>query len=340
MQTIYKHNTLEEADYTLNNILDISSEGFWDWDTITGHVERSHSWFRMLGYDIKIFKKDVFTWEGVIHPDDYARVMGHFESYLNGEIPEYRIKYRCKKFDNSYIWIEDSGKIVQKTDDGKVARMIGAHTNIDEAETSKNSLIQQNRLLCVDNITLENLVKERTNELNKINTELKAKIKDTEYNASHDALTNIYNRRIFEAIFTKEMHRAKRYSYPLSVALLDIDDFKDVNDTYGHKVGDEILIEISILLQKNIRESDILARWGGEEFIIIFPQSNVEEIKDKAEELRMTISNKLFPSSLNITCSFGVTSYLEEDTENSFFIRCDKALYKAKELGKNNVQVL
>lgn len=340
MREIYKHQILEEADFTLNNILDISEEGFWDWNAITGNVERSYGWFRMLGYDIDLFQKDVFTWENVIHPDDYKRVMEHFESYINGKVSKYKIKYRCRKFDESYIWIEDSGKIIKKTDDGKVARMIGAHTNINDTEVFKTELLKQNKLLTLDKATLEDLVQQRTLELNRINAELQSKIKDAEHDASHDALTNLYNRRVFESIFQKEMHRAKRYSYPLSVALLDIDDFKKVNDEHGHKTGDEVLVEIAILLQKNIRDSDIVARWGGEEFIIIFPQNSTKDTKDKANLLRNRIENKMFPNSLKITCSFGVSSYLEEDTESSFFIRCDKALYKAKELGKNNVQVL
>lgn len=92
--------------------------------------------------------------------------------------------------------------------------------------------------------------------------------------ASHDGLTGLYNRRSFEKLFEKEMHRSKRYSYPLSVVLFDIDDFKKINDVYGHIVGDEVLIGISILVSKIIRDSDIVARWGGEEFIIIFPESD------------------------------------------------------------------
>ena len=94
------------------------------------------------------------------------------------------------------------------------------------------------------------------------------------------------------------------------------------------------------MLEQNIRDSDFVARWGGDEFIIVCPQSNAEDTKDKADKLRQIISSKVFPNSLQITCSFGVTSYLEEDTEDSCFARCDNALYKAKELQKNNVQVL
>jgi len=340
MQVIYKHERTEDADFTLNSILEISSEGFWDWNALTGHVERSHSWFRMLGYDISLFKKDVFTWENVIHPDDYSRVMEYFERYINGEIEEYKIQYRCKRFDDTYLWIEDSGRVVQKTDDGKVSRMIGAHTNIDEIKNLQNNFIEQDNPFLRDKITFENIVDERVRELSKRNSELNEKIKLVEHNASHDSLTSLYNRRMFESLFTKEIHRAKRYSYPLSIVLFDIDDFKKFNDTYGHTIGDEILVDIAVITQSNVRDSDVISRWGGEEFIIIFPESDLEETTKKADILKNVISNKVFSNSLHITCSFGVTSYIDNDTEESFFQRCDRALYKAKELGKNNVQTI
>ena len=340
MKTIYTHQALEEADFTLNSILDISSEGFWDWNAESGHVERSHGWFRMLGYEIGIFKKDVYTWENVIHSDDFERVMKYFEAYINGEIPEYKIKYRCKKSDGTYLWIEDSAKIVQKTQDGKVVRMIGAHTDIHDTVTLENALIEQNKLLSIDNASLEDLVKERTCELNTINAKLRAKIKEAEHDATHDALTNLFNRRMFTTLFEKEMYRARRYSYPLSIVLLDVDRFKDVNDTYGHKLGDEVLVDLAMFLEQSTRGSDIVARWGGEEFIIVFPQNDIHSAESKANSLRTLIEGMVFPNSLRITCSFGVTQYRQEDTQDSFFIRCDNALYKAKKNSRNNVQVL
>lgn len=338
MEITYAHDTIQDADFTLNSILDISNQGFWDWNALTGHVYRSIGWYRMLGYDHIVFKNDVFTWENIIHPEDYERVMEYFESYIHGDILEYKIEYRCRKSDNTYLWIQDSGKIIQKNSDGTVLRMIGAHTNIHDFKRSQEKLLHQNELLMNDNLSLDALVKERTEELNLINKKLQEQIQEVEYNASHDRLTGLYNRREFESIFEKEMHRAKRYLYPLSVVLFDIDDFKKINDTYGHKIGDEVLIGISILVQKIIRQSDTIARWGGEEFIVIFPESDLENTKVKAETIRAAIDREIFPKNLHVTCSFGVTTYLKEDTSDSLFIRCDNALYQAKNLGKNNVQ--
>ena len=134
------------------------------------------------------------------------------------------------------------------------------------------------------------------------------------------------------------MHRAKRYSYPLSVVLFDIDDFKKINDIHGHKLGDKVLIGIASLVQNCIRNSDIVARWGGEEFILILPEANLQGAIYKADTIREAIANEIFPNSIHITCSFGTTSLLKTDTADTLFIRCDDLLYKAKELGKNNIQ--
>lgn len=334
----YKHTSVADADLTLNEILDISSEGFWDWNALTGDVTRSPGWYRMLGYDVDTFANTVFSWEDVIHPEDFIQVMKHFEDYINGHIPEYKMQYRCKKSDANYIWIEDTGKIVERTKDGKVARMIGAHTNIHEAKTTNQMLHIQNELLCTDNVTLEKIIDKRTDELHDINQKLLEQLQVTQHSASYDALTGVYNRNMFEDHLKKEMHRAKRYSNTLSVILMDIDDFKEINDTHGHKIGDEVLVKLSVVVQKHLRESDIIARWGGEEFIIILPEMTLSEAENKAEELRQLVEDEVFVKSLKVTCSFGVTEYMSGDTLDSIFIRSDDAMYKAKACHKNNVK--
>jgi len=340
MKQSYSHKSLKEAEDTLNYIVDIVSDGIWDWDVETGHVQRSPGWYRMLGYDIDVLNNTVFTWENVIHPDDYADVMKHFEAYTKGEIDVYKIKYRCLKQDGEYLWIEDSGKIVERDKDGKLTRMIGAHTNIDETKKAQDKLLKQNELLLTDNATLESLVQKRTKELESLNEQLAKEVKLAEHNAAYDVLTEVYNRRMFEEMFLTEIKRAKRYSHPLCIVLLDIDEFKLLNDDHGHKVGDDILCAIANILRENLRESDTLARWGGEEFIIILPNVSVGEAKEKAEHIRALIDKTQFLDSLRVTCSFGVTGYLEDESSDSIFIRADKALYKAKSLGRNNVQVL
>ena len=141
------------------------------------------------------------------------------------------------------------------------------------------------------------MINKRTTELENLNKELQEKIKEAEHNATYDYLTNIYNRRMFEQMFDLEVHRAKRYKHPLSLILLDIDDFKLFNDNYGHKTGDEVLINLSKFINDSTRESDTTARWGGEEFIIVLPNSTLQETYQKAQELCQSIENTL--SSVN-----------------------------------------
>ncbi|NPA52718.1 MAG: diguanylate cyclase [Aquificae bacterium] len=154
--------------------------------------------------------------------------------------------------------------------------------------------------------------------------------------AVKDFLTGLFNRRYFEEILKWEIELSKRYNHPLSIILLDIDNFKKVNDMYGHQVGDRVLREIADVLKKNIRSSDIAARYGGEEFVILLPETDVEGAVKVAEKLRTQIQN-LKPNGIEITASFGVTKLFGDDTVETFIKRADTALYQAKRKGKNRV---
>jgi len=327
------------SERTLDDVLDIISDGVWIWNALTGHVDRSPGWYRMLGYETDCFDNDVLTWENVIHVDDYLRVMAHFEDYINGRVPVYRIQYRCMKADDRELWIEDSGKIVERTADGAVARMIGAHTNIHAAKLAQEQLERQNRLL-KGHETLEQIIEERTSELAAVNLKLEDKIQQVEHIATHDALTGVFNRHMFTSLLDVEVKRAKRYNQPLSVVLADVDLFKEVNDQYGHAVGDQVLCQMAEVLRKHLREGDVLSRWGGEEFAIVLPNTTTEQAYDMTDRIRRIIAESSFEKLISVTCSFGVTGYLDDDSVNSVFVRVDKALYQAKGNNRNNVQLL
>ena len=157
--------------------------------------------------------------------------------------------------------------------------------------------------------------------------------------ATIDKLTNLYNRFKIEEFVEIEIHRAQRYSSELSVVLLDIDDFKSVNDTYGHHVGDIVLKEFSRILENEVRKVDMVGRWGGEEFLILLPETNIKEAKKVAEHLREKIESFKFTMIDKKTSSFGVSQYQEDDTVERIINRADRALYKAKNSGKNRVEV-
>ena len=158
--------------------------------------------------------------------------------------------------------------------------------------------------------------------------------------ANTDPLTGIANRLKFNTILDHHVALSGRYSNALSLLYFDIDHFKKINDTYGHKVGDGVLIEIVELIKALLRQSDLLARWGGEEFVVILPETSIEQAKVIAEKLRSCIETHLFMNVSDLTCSFGVTQLRGDDTEQSFLIRADKALYQAKEVGRNRVVAL
>ena len=157
--------------------------------------------------------------------------------------------------------------------------------------------------------------------------------------ATTDALTGIANRRLFNSFLETEMRRATRHHLPLAVMLMDIDHFKQINDAYGHQVGDGVLVELTRLVSKIIREHDFFARWGGEEFVILSPNCNAENMRLLAEKLRAALETHSFSDISRLTCSFGLTEYSDGDSAENFIGRADAALYRAKESGRNRVEM-
>lgn len=153
--------------------------------------------------------------------------------------------------------------------------------------------------------------------------------------ATTDPLTGAFNRRHFENRVDAEVARAQRDGKPLSLMIFDIDHFKKVNDRFGHRVGDEVLVELTQLAQEHARDNDVLARWGGEEFIMLLPDCDALEAHQAAEKLRQTISNHHFDVVGQLTCSFGVAQALPGEPLQTWVNRADAALYGAKDTGRN-----
>jgi len=181
------------------------------------------------------------------------------------------------------------------------------------------------------NDTLEKKVGERTQELKEKNDELNIL-------AITDNLTGIYNRVKLNKELNKEIKRCERYGEIFSVIIIDIDNFKSINDSYGHQSGDTILAEFSQVLTDTLRETDILGRWGGEEFLILSPETDKEGILSLAEKIRRAVETYSFTAIKKVTASFGTATYINEDQYKMLIERADKALYRAKGSGKNQVQ--
>ncbi|MDD4950438.1 diguanylate cyclase [Sulfuricurvum sp.] len=158
-----------------------------------------------------------------------------------------------------------------------------------------------------------------------------------EHDSYTDFLTGLNNRSKFEEKINEEIKRSLRYNHPLSLIMIDIDHFKEVNDIYGHVCGDTILKEFSTLLSENIRQTDLLARWGGEEFVILCPHTDLEGAVNLAESLRGKIEEHTFCEVGLKTASFGVAQFQCDTDAILLFQRVDHALYQAKEQGRNKV---
>ena len=231
------------------------------------------------------------------------------KSHINTE-------YLLRKKDGSPIWCGISGKALDENTPADLNKGI-LWTITDISKRKK----------------IEKKSQERINEIKYKNSQLKTL-------ASKDYLTGLYNRSKLDEILMFYIKRSKRHNCNFGLILLDIDFFKNVNDTYGHQVGDKILREFSNLLIKSSRETDRVGRWGGEEFSIIVEDADKLNIMKFSEKLRKNIQNYNFSIVCNITVSLGVTLYQMDDDLNSMMKRVDNALYSSKHNGRNMVSFL
>lgn len=200
------------------------------------------------------------------------------------------------------------------------------------AYRQEKDLFEQNEKLRQMNADLEALVTSRTRDLREKNQQL-------EILSITDKLTGLLNRRKLEEILEEELMRSHRYDIGLSIVMVDIDHFKRVNDHHGHLAGDTVLIEIAELLRTHTRATDVVGRWGGEEFLIICRHSKLEEARSAAEKLREAIAGHGFGDMGSLTASFGVGTCRTGDTPASLLARADAALYQAKDIGRNRLEV-
>jgi len=163
---------------------------------------------------------------------------------------------------------------------------------------------------------------------------------ELEKTATTDRLTQAYTRTKFHEVIKTEFERVKRYNHALSMIMFDIDHFKKINDTHGHAAGDYVLQTLTQIVKENLRELDCLVRWGGEEFVVITPETDVGRAEVLAERIRKAIEGYHFDQAGTVTISLGVTQYGENDTEDSFIKRADDAMYAAKGKGRNRVEVI
>ena len=235
------------------------------------------------------------------------------------------------------MFIEDDGYLAEKKDELSWINYMQKHSDEKNHKVKMLNDKGDERIFAVEMDEIHDshkffiLFRDITEELH-IKEEL-------EERANFDTLTQIFNRSRFDFFLKKELEKADRYGRIFSLIMFDIDHFKDINDTYGHDVGDVILKELTSLVSSHVRDVDVFARWGGEEFMII-SQTNIYQSEMFAEKLRQIIEENNFTHVGSVQCSFGVTQYRKDDIVDTIVKRCDNMLYSAKESGRNCVASL
>jgi len=190
----------------------------------------------------------------------------------------------------------------------------------------------------LDNSINHDLLKQLIVKYSSLEILLRKEMEEAKRLSITDPLTQIYNRLKFSSELENEMKKIKRYPSDLSIIMADIDHFKHVNDQFGHNVGDLTLKKFCEIINSCIRETDVFARWGGEEFIILAVNTSLLGAADLAERIRKRVEVTLFEKVEHITCSLGVAHMELKDGPTAFVSRADAALYKAKEGGRNRVE--
>jgi diguanylate cyclase len=265
--------------------------------------------------------------KGIFTTKDFLNIL-HNDNNLELEVSQY--------MSSPLETINENAKVSEVLEFIKVKQF--KRVVINDKKGAVIGTITQNELLGVINNKWIKILQVRGEELAKLNEKLIKKATSLEEKASKDYLTNLYNRKKFDTILNYEFTLMKRNPQRnLALIILDIDNFKVINDTYGHDTGDTILIDIAKIIQLSSRESDIVCRWGGEEFTIALPETSIERAYIVAEKIRKSIENFIFHDNLTITASVGVSQFHSNDDYNSFFKRADEAMYTAKHSGKNKV---
>jgi diguanylate cyclase (GGDEF)-like protein len=179
--------------------------------------------------------------------------------------------------------------------------------------------------------------KKKREELEKNLRALEIEKSEYEKSSKEDPLTGCLNRAGFSSVLLREQENLVKNGSPVSFVILDIDHFKEVNDTWGHNVGDEVLVNLTKLIQGKIRNTDALVRWGGEEFVILCGDTPIQNAQFLAEKLRVAIESAQLIKQQQVTCSFGIAEMVAGEDPKRLFDRADKALYASKEGGRNRV---
>jgi len=312
-----RESALTESEFRWKFTTEGSGDGLWDWDVTNNKVFFSSNWKKMLGYSDDEISNSLDEWKRLVHPDDWEDTIAKVQQHLEGKTPTYSSEHRLLCKDTKYKWILDRGLVVSRDEHGKPLRAIGTHTDITERKHMEELIRQQ---------------------------------------ALYDSLTKLPNRRLLFDRLTLAMSVSKRTGYHGAVLFLDLDNFKPLNDTHGHEAGDLLLIEVANRLKHCVRESDTVARMGGDEFVVVLAQldKNINKSKQQAatlaEKVRAVLAKpyliQIEENGKNImvehhcTASIGFVLFLDEQSNiNDILRNADDAMYQAKNAGRDLVRL-
>ncbi|NEX17341.1 MAG: hypothetical protein C1943_12090 [Halochromatium sp.] len=296
-----------------------TSDGLWEWLIPTGEAYISPRYKELLGYTEAEIDDSLESFQALLHPEDRHRVDRAHQAHLERRVP-FDIEFRLRTKAGHYRWFRSRAQ-AEWDRNGCPIRMAGAVSDITERKRAEVDLLrakeeaeQANRALQAANTALNQL-------------------------ATTDRLTGVANRRFFETEAETAIRQAERFGTPLSLLLFDIDHFKMINDRHGHLIGDQVLIEVTRRAQSRLREIDILARWGGEEFVVLLQHTHREDAAKLAERLRTHLAETPVPKVGQVTASFGVAEWRPSDNLDQWIKCADDSLYTAKRQGRNQVAV-
>lgn len=274
--------------------------GQWYWYLDRNQVIFNDRKVCTLGYDPQEIGEIGFEFFTTkLHPDDYERVMDNMRRHLHGITDAYESEYRIQHKDGHYLWYYDRGTVTQKDENGKPLLLQGIVFDITESKKIEEQL--------------RNL-------------------------SERDVLTNFYNHRMFFEKITKYIEISRIQKTPFSLMMFDIDRFKKINDEFGHLVGDDVLRRISSLLYNQKRSNDLLFRYGGEEFFVIFPETDLEGALQASKRIHQSIQELSIPKVGNITVSMGIIEYRKPESIDEMVKRVDDLMYDAKKAGRNTIK--
>ncbi|HYA16499.1 MAG TPA: diguanylate cyclase, partial [Bryobacteraceae bacterium] len=281
--------------------LEATNDGIWDWDAIHNTVYFSARWKEILGFADWELPNSIEIWEGLLHPQDFGRAKAALDAHLAGKTPSYTAEYRIRAKDGTYKWVLARGKATFDPQ-GNPLRMIGAHSDITERKQAEEQLL---------------------------------------YQARFDSLTGLMNRGCFLSWLDKKIATAQAKRQELSLCICDVDRFKSINDRYGHRAGDDVLVNLARILQETVRSSDISGRLGGDEFCVLLSGSNAAQAAECLERVRLRFQTIAFGSDgkgvFSVTASFGIASLRPGMNSAALIEAADRALYAAKQKGRNVV---